>query len=148
MAAKESIKFEIINIQTGASRPCRDNLFESLYKKKKDSNGNPVWRKKSDVKDESLGFIPVKQNTIPTPSNDNAEIQALKDRLDMLEIELANCCKSCCKDIVEKTEVIIKPFDIINEDDLKMWLIENNITFPKTVKKLDSLRNYIPEIYK
>jgi len=152
MAARESIKFEIINVQTGEQRMSRDNLFESLYKKKLDSNGNSIWRKKSDVKGESLGTLPVKQKTSQV-QNDNTQIQFLKNEIEALGIrvsELENGLLNCCKkeETPVKTEVIVNPFDIVEESILKGWLIENNIPFPKTVKKLDSLRNYIPEIYK
>ena len=151
-------KFMIINTQTGEKKETRDNLFNSLYQKGKHKG---KWKKLDDVRKGALEEIPIQTKIaeIPTISYDQ-QIQALKGRIEILESKLTDCCKEgtdCCKNMPEKTDesivkqpvpIQVNPFDIIEPSMLKDWLIENSIPFPKTVKKLETLQNHIPEIYK
>ena len=144
--AKKAVTFEIINIQTGEKKTVRDNLYESLFKGRT-ANGKQLWKKKSEIAGESLGITePIKVEKLNL--SNVKEVAVLKVRISELEKELEVCQSVNFPTKTNEKEVTINPFDIVDAGLLKNWLIENNIPFPKTVKKLETLRNHIPEIYK
>jgi len=139
--------YEILNKQTGEKRVVRDKAFNGKQAKMKTASGEDLYQiiktydSIHDYNTQKEGILQVKKlELIETP----AETCAASNMPPMYAPIEAHDSAEGLED--EKTE--LNPYFISDIENLRLWMQVNQIEYPKTIKKIETLQNYIPEIYK
>jgi len=148
----------IYNIVTGVKKTVAERLWLDYFKVKT-KNGKKEWElapiQKGDYKESNTETKEIPQ--INRISIDSIKTSLLSDKEFLSELKSIICAcdekvtsgNTCCNFNHEINEnQTINPFDFVSSDELRTWLNSQGIYIPKTVKKLETLQTFIPEIYK
>jgi|GEM_PF-6147728 len=148
----------IYNIVTGAKKTVAEKLWIDYFKGKT-KNGKKEWElapiQKGDYKESNADAKEIPQTN--KMSIDSIKTALLTDKEFLAELKSIICVcdekvtseKTCCNFNHETNEnEVINPFNFKSSDELRTWLNSQGIDMPKTVKKLETLQTFIPEIYK